>query len=220
MTRQWRTAPGERRSLFRPVGLRLVDLLTGGQPIGRLRAEVDVLAAGAWLPAGKPVVLTPAAIVTVPDLERTAHPGPGVPRRYRLRVSADFYRPLYQVLVDGIEFDAFPYNDDVAPLSYARAATEAYLLPSASYPFPPHVRVLHGAVVDTAGAPVEDAIVVDPGSERAATDARGAFALPLRTALNGTPIAISASHPRSGRTGSVQVTLPADLGRSQLIQVS
>jgi hypothetical protein len=63
-------------------------------------------------------------------------------------------------------------------------------------------------------------VVMDAGSERAATDERGSFALALRTANNGVPVAITASHPRSGRTGSIQVTLPADLGRSQTIQVS
>jgi hypothetical protein len=217
--RRWRIAAGERRSLYSAVGLRLIDLLTGGLPVGWVQASLDLLGGAGWQPAPGKLLLSTSGILTAPHLERTAHPG-AVPRRYRIRLTAEFYRPLYQVTLDGVEFDAFPYNDNVAPASFARTTTETLLVPSPAYPFPPHVPVLRGAVVDPAAAPVEDAVLTDPGTERAVTDARGAFALPLRTAAPGAPITITATHPRSARTGSIQVTLPADVGRSQTIQVS
>jgi hypothetical protein len=135
-------------------------------------------------------------------------------------VTAELYRPIYRVTTDGFEFDAFPYNDVTPPQVYQRAATEALLVPNTAYPFPAHVRVLHGVVVDPAGDPVEDALVAEAANDRAVTDERGAFALPLRAAALNAPVPITATHTRSARTGSIQVTLPADLGRSQTIQVS
>ena len=219
--RAWRVEPAERQHLYGAVGLRLVDLLTGAAPLGRVDPELDVEVAGNWLPAAARILVTSTGIVTAPGLEKHAHPATvPVPRRYRIRLTAQLYRPLYRVTTDGFEFDAFAYDDSSPPPVYQRAATEVVLVPDAAYPFPAHLRVLHGSVADPAGAPVVDAIVTEAANDRAVTDERGVFALPLRTAPLGQPVAITATHVRSARTGSIQVTLPADLARSQTITVS
>jgi hypothetical protein len=80
------------------------------------------------------------------------------------------------------------------------------------------LRVLRGIVVDTGGAPVADAVVVESG-DRAVSGPDGTFALPLRTAAEGVALPIAASHPRSAQAGTSNVTLPGDLRRSVSIQV-
>ncbi len=218
--RTWRRIPSERRSLPGAIGLRLVDELTGLPPIGRVRPLLDLKDGTAWRPAEARVVVNPSGIVTCPGLEKRAFPAAAAPRRYRIRIEADLYRPLYRATDDGVEFDAHPWNDFTPPSAFAASAVDAALLPGAGYPFPGHVRVLYGQVVDAAGDPVADAMVIESPDDRTMTDERGAFALPLRTALENAPVQITADHPRMGLNGSVAVTLPADLGHSHTIQVS
>jgi hypothetical protein len=216
--RTWRRLAGERRSLYGAVGLRLVDDLTGEPPIGQIEPALDLLDGAAWRPVEGRLVLAPSGVLTGPGLERGADPAGG-PRRYRLRVDADYYRPLYRAAGDGVEFDAYPYDDETPPQAFARSASDEFLTPSRAYPFPAHVRVLRGQVVDMAGAPVEDALVTEGAADRCLSDDRGLFALPLRIALEGVPVQITADHQRSLRSGSITVTLPDDLGNSHTIQV-
>ena len=218
--RRWQTVSSERSLLFGAIALRLVDQLTGKPPIGRVQTHLDVQAGAGWEPAAAKVLVNGSGVVTCPGLERKLFPAGSGRRRYRLRIEADYYRPLYRVNVDGVEFDAFPYNDTNPPATFATTATDTLLVPSAGYPFPAHMRVLRGVVVDAAtGAPAEDAIVTEGAADEATTDAGGVFALPLRTAPENVPVAIAAAHPRTGRAGALNVTLPAALGRSQTIQV-
>jgi hypothetical protein len=216
----WRPLPEERRSLYGAIGLRLIDDITGAPPIGTVRAELELRDGGTWHPVERRVLVTPAGIVTCPGLERSARPAGAGPRRYRVRVDADMYLPLYRESGDGVEFLAYPYNDDNPPQSFARAARDERLAPSRGYPFPAHVRVLRGEVVDAAGDPVEDAVVSEGAVDRTLTDELGLFALALRTAQEGVPVQITANHARSNRNGTVNVTLPDDLGQSQTIQVT
>jgi hypothetical protein len=217
---RWPSLPGERRSLYGAIGLRLVDDLTGGPPMGSVRVELDLRDGATWNAVDRRVLVTPGGMVTCPGLERRADPAGAGPRRYRLRLEADLYRPLYRESDDGVEFDAHPYNDETPPRSFSRSARDARLAPARGYPFPAHVRVLRGEVVDAVGDPVEDAVVSEGASDRALTDERGLFALALRTAAEGVPVQITADHQRSNTSGSVTVTLPDDLGRNQTIQVT
>jgi hypothetical protein len=91
------------------------------------------------------------------------------------------------------------------------------LVPSAGYPFPAHVKVLRGIVVSVTGEPRVDALVTDGSVDRATTDADGLFALALRVAPVNVPVPVTATYPRAGTSGTVNVTLPADLGRSHTI---
>jgi hypothetical protein len=215
----WRLLSGERRQLFGAIGVRPVDNLTGGQPLGTVRAVLERLEATGWVPVPARVLVSSTGIITCPGLERAARPA-AAPRHYRIRLEADLYRPLYRATVDGIEFDAYQYNDTTDPAGYARSATDAPLAPLPGYPFPAYVPVLYGSVTDAAGLPVADVLVSDPPGEQALTDDAGQFALPLRLAAPGAPVDITANDRRTGRTGIVAVTVPADLSRSHTIQIT
>lgn len=217
----YRVLAGETRLLFSPIGLRLVDEFTGAGPLGRVRAFLDRQdAAGDWHVTHVRPVTTPGGVLTYPGLERRAQPV-GLPaRRYRVRIEADFYRSFYRAQLDGIEFDAFPYNDTNPPATVATMPQDELLLPSSEYPFPTHVRVLRGAVVDLGGTPVADVLVSQGGLERVLTDERGTYALPLRWAPEGVPLLVDAIDQRTGRTGARAITLPQDLGTNQEIIIN
>ncbi len=221
--RAWRIQPGERSELYSPIGLRLLDELTGERPIGRVEAFLDVrdvLGGAAWRATGIQPVRTPGGVVAWPGLERRADAG-GPPRHYRVRITADFYRPIYPSSpYDGFEFDAFPWNDTNPPRTITRFPQDAKLAPAPGYPFPPFVPVLRGRVVDAAGKPVADADVKLAKRERVLSDERGEFALPLRFAAFGVPLDIESEHRPTGRHGDLLVTLPAALGKSQTISIS
>ena len=217
----YRVLAGETAVLYSPVGLRLLDEFTGDAPLGPVRAFLDRrLAPGVWEPAALPAVTTPGGVITYPGLERRRLAAGSPARRYRVRLEADFYRPFYRRIDEGVEFDAFPYNDTNPPQIISSMPRDELLVPASAYPFPTHVRVLRGAVVDAAGAPVADVVVSQGGLERVLTDERGAYALPLRWAAEGVPLPVDATDLRTGRTGMRPVTLPQDLGKNQEITIT
>lgn len=217
----FRMLAGETAILYSPIGLRLVDEFTGNSPLGPVRAFLDRRDdAGVWQATGINAVTTPGGALTYPGLERRREPANQPARRYRVRIEADFYRAFYRAQFDGREFDAFPFNDTTPPQTIAAMPQEELLVPSSAYPFQTHVRLLRGSVVDAAGDPVPDVIVSQGGVERVLTDERGTYALPLRWALEGVPLAVDAIDQRTGRTGMKSVTLPQDLGKSQEITIT
>ncbi len=221
MTTKFRLLAGEAAMLYSPLGLRLVDEFTGKAPLGRVRALLDRRDdLGAWQETGRAAVMTLGGVLTYPGLERSRRAAGAPSRRYRVRLEADFYRAFYRSQFDGREFDAFPFNDTTPPSTPAAMPQDELLVPSSAYPFPTHVRVLRGAVVDASGAPVADVIVSQGGLERVLTDERGAFALPLRWAQEGVPLPVDAIDQRTGRTGMKNVTLPQDLGSNQEITIT
>ncbi|HXU34212.1 MAG TPA: hypothetical protein VN851_26875 [Thermoanaerobaculia bacterium] len=215
--RTWRLLPAERSELYSPIGLRLLDFLTGDAPLGKSEAFLDIRDGAAWRPTGIPAVRTLSGVVAYPGLERRADAS-GPPRRYRVRIAAELYRPLYRASAEGIEFDAFPWNDIHSPRSTPAVPQDVNLVPAPAYPFPPHVPVVRGRVVGPTGKPVVDA-EVSAVRERVLSDERGEFALPLPQAPLGGRLNVKAKNQRSGRSGSLQITLPADLGHSQTIVI-
>lgn len=187
--------------------------------MGEVLPALDELAGGQWSTASARPVVRDDGVITVPGIGRTAQPAQAPARHFRLRIDADRYRPLYRASSDGIEFDADPYNDRTPPQTYARGTTDAPLLPASTYPFPTHLRVIRGVVIDQHGDPVADALVEDAPRARALSDERGTFALPLLAAVDGTPTAVTATHAPTGRSGTLNVTLPVDLGRNLTITV-
>lgn len=206
--------------LYAAIGLRLIDDITGGAPFGRIQSLLDVSdGAGGWRETSIRAVVTPGGVLAYVALERKADPAAAPSRRYRVRVEADFYQPEYRRTTDGVEFDAYPYNDTNQPAQYPKEPQDLALLPAPGYPFPTHVPVLRGVVVDGAtGAPVADAWVSDGLTEHALSDQSGAFGLPLRWTSAGVPTPIDATD-RLGRTGTIIVTLPGDLSHSNSIPV-
>jgi len=204
--------------MYSPVGFRLIDELSGRALIGGFKATLDIRIGTNFRATDSRAVTTASGVVAYPGLGRASQPV-GAPRHYRFRVAAEFYRPLYLENSDGLEFDAPWYSDDAPPVPLPSFPQDVAFAPAASYPFASHISVLRGRVVDAAGVPVENAKVVESTHERVLTDQRGAFCLPLRWAPSRVPVAIDASD-RAGRTGTIVVTLPVDLGRGQTITIN
>ena len=214
----WRDLGSEHGALYSPIGLRLVDEFTGKSPLGRVSARLDrQVGPGVWLPTDLEAVLTPSSTLTWPGLGRAREPAWAPTRRYRARVTADRYRPEYLQSADGLEFDAPPWNDDNRPNPITSGPVDVYLFPASVYDFPTWVHVLHGFVQDASGAPVANVLVHQATVERALSDERGTFSLPLRWAMNGQ--AVDATDARTGRSGSHVLNLPADLQSSVTITI-
>jgi hypothetical protein len=219
----WQISVAETSLTYSPVGLRLLDELTDDAPLGKTTAYLDIRdASGVWRQTDIPAVRTPSGVVSYPGLERHTEVIFFVPQHYRVRISADLYVPLYQANSDGIEFDAYPYND-ATPLPknrIVRLPQDLFLTPAPNYPFQGHIPVLRGIVIDPAKNPVPNALVTQGPIERVVTDSRGTFALPLRWAAQNVPIPIDAVDNRTHRLGSIPVTLPGDLAMSHTIPIS
>lgn len=222
--RRWRTLTDERIELYSPIGLRLIDELTGRMPVGPIRVTLDVSdGTGGWRTTDIKATVSPNGTITYPRLGRQATVD-GPPRRYRIRIEAEVYVPLYRATQDAIEFDTHPYNDANPPRNLAQIRVtqpqDLILTPMPHYQFPGHVPVLRGVVRDAAGKAVADAMVTDGIRERVVTDSRGTFALPLRWATSNPPLTIDASDQRAGRTGSITIQFPQDLRISQTITIA
>lgn len=215
----WNTVPVETTRLYSPIGLRLLDELTNQPPLGNVQAILDILDTnGNWQQSSVKAVFTPSAVVSYPGLGRQTTVAGRPVQKCRVRLAADLYLPYYLGTSDGIAFNAYPYNDDNPPAVVSGLAVDTQLLPASNYPFPSHIPVLRGVVLDSLGTPVPNAYVTQSNNERTLTDARGTFALPLRWAKANTPIAIDAAD-RNGRTGTISVQLPAALSTSQKISI-
>jgi len=212
---------GEVIRLYSPVGLRLLDELTNQPPLGSVRAILDLQDAGGnWRQTDIRAVMTPSAVISYAGLGRRAVVA-GVPfQTYRVRLTADFYIPYYLTNAAGIQFDAYPYNDDNPPAVIASLAIDTPLLPAPQYPFASHIPVLRGVVVDANGNAVPNAYVTQSNNERALTDSRGTFALPLRWVPANTPVPVDATDQRTGRTGSISIQIPAALSSNQKIPIN
>ena len=225
MTVRSKPLPEEVSLIFSPIGLRLVDEITGSTPFGSVNATIDQReAAGNWRETTFKAVMTPGGTLTFPQIERH-HDPVGPSRRYRCRIEALFYRPLYLSVQDGIEFDAFPYNDTNPPANFPAPPNlplpqDVVLTPASNYPFPPNIPVLRGRIVDANQKAVSNALVNQGVQERVLTDLRGTFALPLRWVAVNTAVPIDATHPRTGRTGTRNITIPQDLGQNIEIQIN
>lgn len=211
----------ESTKLYSPVGLRLLDELTGKAPIGNTDVYLDILEPNAtWRLTDIQAVKTPTGVITYPGLERHADVT-GLPARwYRVRLSPAFYVPLYRRKDEGIAFKAFPYNDTHPPQVITSFAQDTFLTPAPNYPFAGHIPVLRGVVVDNTNKEVPDAVVTQSAKETVLTDFRGTFALPLRWVPPHVPTPIDAVDERTGRVGSIQIQLPDALGKNQKITIS
>ncbi len=158
----WQAIAEERRMLYSPIGLRLVDDFTGRAPIGAVQAHLDLRRADmTWQPTEIAAVRTPSEVITYPGLGRSAHFALQPTFRYRVRLEAGFYRPDYLLNQDAIEFDVHPYDDDNPPAVLANLPQDVFLMPAVNYPYPGHVRVLRGQVLDNAGDPAANVEVTE-----------------------------------------------------------
>ena len=214
----WRDSSTDRTGLISPIGLQMVDDLTGGDPIGSVACALFVEdTPGHWRPVEVRTGRSAGGIMIFPGLGRSRDPATQPPRHYRAVITAQFYRPYYAVSQDGFEFDIYPHNDDQPP-AQAPGLQRVVLVPATNYPFQPHLRVLRGQVRNPAG-PVANAEVFVT-RDRVLSDDGGGYALPLRYELNNMPIAIDAVGNRTNQHGQISVTLPADLNSNNVIVIT
>ena len=235
MTRFYRI---ERSVLYSPAWFVPVDEFAGRARATGLTVALDRFddTGDVWLPEDVRPVVTPSAAITYPGLGRRGGPGPV---RYRARFTATGLAPLYPADdepfaadVAGIEFLAHAYDEETPPAAPAEPRV-VRLLPAASFPYGPGVRTVYGVVVDGAtGAPVANALVAADGTtggdgvawrERTLTDDRGAFRLSLRwegeREAGGVELVRLLATERPGRTGALDVRLPADRDRRLVIEI-
>jgi len=217
----WVTTPAEGNRLYSGVSLRLLDELTNQAPLGCVKALLDIQASdGTWRTTDIQDTRSPSSVVSYPWLERHAVVTGLQPQQYRVRLTADYYIPYYQLNSDGIAFKAYPYNDANPPTQFALIPSDTPLLPATNYPFANYIPVLRGVVVDSTRKLVANAYVTQGNTERALTDPSGNFALPLRWVQSGTTIPIDAADQRTGRSGSIDISFPTAISRSQTISIS
>lgn len=218
----WQIDNDERSVEVFPVWFRLIDDVTGRAPITPVTVHLDIRDGTDWTQLDDRATITSAGMVTFLGMERR-RPVAGLPsRRYRVRVEGDHYRPLYRQLASGVEFQTVPKEESAPP----PLPQDLVLLPSITYPLPPHVRTVRGLVRDQADSPVEDVIVsnrVQIGTTfrtaRTLTDERGAFTLALRWVRSGTTATVNAIDRRTQRLGTITVAVPTDLQHSNLITI-
>ncbi|WP_290050165.1 carboxypeptidase regulatory-like domain-containing protein [Amycolatopsis solani] len=195
-------------------------------------------AENAWVRQDTPPIRTPSAVIAYPELGRRRGPG-AQPERFRVRFGAIGFAPLYpadgedfDASLTGVEFTAYPYDDDTPPAVTGEPRV-VRLLPSAAYPYGPGVRTVYGVVV-AHGVPVANALVEARGVtsrdgvawlERTLTSAAGAFRLALRwegELVAGPPpeqVFHLTATERPGRTGALDVRLPAERNSSHVIEI-
>lgn len=217
-------ALADRRLALSPIALRLIDDLTGGVPVGTVGCALFVDdGAGGWVPSGVRARRSAGGLLIFPDLGRTARKGlGGAPSRsYQARFAAEFYTWYDQRTSDGYGFEVFPFNDAEPPPGLSGMPVAITLVPAPNYPFPAELRVLHGVVTGPDG-PVANAEISRGNVDRVLTDARGAFALPLRQPALAGPVTIDATDHRAtpNRVGQAVLQLPDALRTSQTIAIS
>ncbi|MEV4052783.1 carboxypeptidase regulatory-like domain-containing protein [Amycolatopsis sp. NPDC049688] len=220
--------PFERDTLSSPVWLVPFDDFARKVRSAGVAVLLDRFADGAWVPQDTTAVRTPSAAFAYPGLGGRT----GREQRHRARFAAAGYRPLYPA--DGEPFDAAATGVEfVAPGESTPVPRLVRLLPSETFSYPPGVRTVHGVVVDAATRhPVANALVeargrtsgdLVPWHERTLTGELGAFRLALR--WHGEPgegntetFRLEATE-RPGRTGSLDVRLPAGAATRHVIEI-
>jgi hypothetical protein len=209
--REWRVLEADRRTAYCPIALELRDEFTGGAVIGEVQVSLDLQQGTAWAPSDRRPVRTPGGVFVFTGLGHAVDPAALPSFRVRVRIEANYYRPKYRTLDDGLEFDVPTYNDSVPPGVLPLMPQIVLMLPTSAYPFGAHVRVLRGRVLDPLGEPVTDALIEADGVERVMSDAKGGFCLPLRWQAPSGAVAVTVDHPRSGRSGGANFNLPIAL---------
>jgi hypothetical protein len=217
--------------MYSAAWLEPTDTVTGECPGAGLTVDLQAWTGLRWESTGVAPVRTAGGALTYPGLGRTADPVASPVLRFRAVVSGPGYLPLYRATGDGVEFDAYSYNDTSEPPREA-VRTGIPLAPAPAYRFPANVPVLRRDVVTAAGAGVADALVEavvgnggmgPPLTERTLTDRHGGFALPLRWARTDVDTTIVATFTRAGGAplvGAIAIRLPGALATSHTIPIA
>lgn len=232
----------ERRAVYSPACLIPYDDFRRRPSTTGVRAELDRWDGAAWQPTVVPPVRTPSGSLIYPGLGRRSRPREADPQLYRSRLAAPGLLALYlaengDFSADrvGVEFLAFPYDDEHPPEILARPQV-VRLLPGPAFDFPPGTRVVRGTVRRAGtGQPVANALVESRGQtvpdgadwyERALTGPDGAFRLSLRWQGEAPADRPSAETFRltatesPDRTGALVIRLPDDRYRVNVVEIS
>jgi hypothetical protein len=212
----------EHRVAASPVWLHLVDTFTGRAPLGPVDVELARGAsAGTWVPLDFPYQLKANGDLALLNLGRT---GPGLAgTTFDVRITLAAPRTVVETAAgtDALDVTVTTWDMDHPAPPAVRSEVRCY--PSADYRYPPGTPVHPGRVVDAAGAPVPRARVTatetvlgNPVVEEVRTDDSGWFLLPLRWSSGTTQV----DADRLGATGSVTITVPADLGTASVITLT
>jgi hypothetical protein len=232
----------ERRAVYSPAWLIPYDDFRRRPSTDGLRVELDRWDGAAWTPADVAALRTPGGVIAYPGLGRRSWPAEPGPQLYRSRLAGPGLHALYlaengDFYADrvGVEFLAFPYDDEHPPEILAQPQL-VRLLPGPSFGFPPGTRVVRGVVrrAETA-QPVANALVESRGQaapdgvdwyERALSGPDGAFRLSLRwpgEAPEDRPheqtFRLTATESPD-RTGALVIRLPDDLYRVHVVEIS
>jgi hypothetical protein len=127
------------RALYSPIGVRPMVEMTGLRRRGKVRAALDISdSSGGWRRTGIQAVVTMGGVIAYPGLERRAEVAGQPPRRYRIRLEADLYRPSYRASSEAIAFDAYHYNDANPPqvIRFPNSKYVSYAVDQLSIPHP------------------------------------------------------------------------------------
>lgn len=214
----WRVLTAARRTDYCPIALDLRDEFTGEPIKGKAEITLEIQDGANWIASQRAPRRNGSGLYVYTGFGRAADPAALPQFRVRVRASAPYYRPLYQLSDDAIEFDVGTYNDATPPAISSVQPRIVLMLPSAGYRYAGHIRTINGRVLDGGGAPVADAEVSADGVERVMTGPDGGFAVPLRWQDPAATVAIAVQHPRSGLSASTNLTLPTALtGNHDLI---
>ncbi len=216
----WRVLTAARRTDYCPVALELRDEYTGGAIIGGATLALEIEDGPRWRPTHHKPARSPGGLYLFTGLGRNVAPAALPQFRVRVTVAAEYYRPLYLLTDDALEFDVGTYNDQVEPAVFPIMPRVVLMLPTAGYRYAGHVRALHGRVLDSGGDPVANAEVTADGVERVMTGPSGSFSVPLRWQDPAAVVAVAVQHPRSGRSANANFTLPADLAGNQDLTIT
>ena len=217
----WHALAGEDWLVYSPIGLKLVDEFTGKPPKYPIYADLEYQdTAGNWHPSERNPVVTPNGIISYPALGRSAHALTQPVFHHRILLRSEFYRPVYLLNMDGIEFDVHPYDDTTPPAVISTNPQTVLMLPNTNYAYEKHVRVIRGLVQDILGNPVANVEISEGARERTLTDERGAFSLPLRWPVPTAAVLLDALDHRTGRTDNITVNLPGDLTQGHLFTIT
>lgn len=217
----WQALASESWLLYSPIGLRLLDDLTGTAPRYPFEAKLELEnSPGVWRSVKRKAVFTPSGILSYPGLGRSASVAQQPVVRHRVRLKSTFYRPSYLATLDGIEFDVHPYDDQNPPAVIPSLPQDTPLLPSTSYPFPGHIRVLRGRVLDANANAVAHVQINLGNQEHTLSDERGEFALTLRWPAINAAITVDADDHRGNRNAQINLQLPGDLSHGHTITVN
>jgi hypothetical protein len=217
----WSTLTAEPMLAASPIWIRLRDTFTGRPPAGPVRVSIERRAGADWIAFEHRHQLSATGDLAFVDLGRTRDPG--AVGTFDVRIFVDCPGAIPEAAGGGVAvtktITAWAPGAPAAPL----LPDDLRLFPGPSYRFPSGTPLLAGRVFDAHGDPAGRARVWATATvqntlltEEVRSDGEGRFRLPLRWSAGATDV--RATH--RAQTGSITVSLPADLSSTHQITLT